>query len=298
MIAMKLIDSVKRRGGKVTSFSSVCGGLPAPDAANNPIKYKFSWSPQGALRAAQRPAQYLKNGETITVAGADVLAQHEPVALFPMHELEQIPNGYALKYATYYGIPDVTTLFRGTLRFRGFCAVMHTCVRLGLLDEHSHIAQGTLWRDVIAQKLSASGVAKLEPASQAFFDWLGIDSPSCVVGVSQSTLAAFGELLERKLAFAPGERDLVLLHVGVGAEFPDGSRETLDAFFDALGESHGDTVMAKTVGVTAAIGVELVLRGDVKSVGVVSPTQREVYAPALELLAAEGIAFDERVTRH
>ena len=36
-------------GGKVESFISYCGGLPAPEASDNPLGYKFSWSPRGAL---------------------------------------------------------------------------------------------------------------------------------------------------------------------------------------------------------------------------------------------------------
>ncbi len=34
---------------QVDSFVSYCGGLPAPEASGNPLGYKFSWSPRGAL---------------------------------------------------------------------------------------------------------------------------------------------------------------------------------------------------------------------------------------------------------
>lgn len=294
MIAMKMIDQVRAKNGQVVSFSSVCGGLPAPDAANNPVKYKFSWSPQGALRAAQRPAQYLKNGDVVTIAGSEMLAHHEPVDLFPEYDLEQIPNGYSLKYAEYYAIPEVQSLFRGTLRFKGFCHVFHQCVQLGFLSEDSRVEQGTAWRELLAQQMKARGIAGLDTSTQVFLHWLGINSPGCIVAKSQSTMAAFCELLVEKLLFAPGERDLVLMHVAVGAEYPDGSHETLEAFFNAFGEADGDTIMAKTVGLTAAIGVKLILNNSITSVGLVSPTQKEVYEPSLELLAAEGIHFQEQ----
>ncbi|KAF1322345.1 Alpha-aminoadipic semialdehyde synthase, partial [Globisporangium splendens] len=296
MIAMQMIDEVKAKNGKVVSLSSVCGGLPAPDAANNPIKYKFSWSPVGALRAAQRPAEFLKNGETITIPGSDILAHHEPVNLFPEYELEQIPNGYSLPYAEYYQIPDAKSLFRGTLRFKGFCQVIHKCVQLGFLSEDSFVAEGDSWKEIIAQKLKTAGMDSLDGPTQVFLHWLGFDSPSCVVSKSQSTMEAFCELLVRKLSFDPGERDLVLMHVAVGAEYPDGSYATLETFFSAFGEADGDTIMAKTVGVTAAIGVALVLSDEISSVGIVSPTEKEVYGPSLALLAAEGIHFQEQHT--
>ncbi|TYZ68816.1 hypothetical protein PybrP1_013084 [[Pythium] brassicae (nom. inval.)] len=296
MIAMTLIARVKANGGRVATFSSVCGGLPAPDAANNPIKYKFSWSPHGALRAAQRPAQYLRAGNVVTVAGADVLAHRESVRLFPPHALEQIPNGNALPYAAYYGIPDATSLFRGTLRFTGFCQVVHECVQLGLLDEGSRVERDAAWREILARRMKACGAERLGDATQVFLHWLGVSSPGCVVATAQSTMWAFADLLVDKLAFAEGERDLVLLHVAVGAEYPDGTRETLEAFFDALGDAGGDTIMAKTVGVTAAIGAQLVLSKQLTGAGLVRPTHAQVYEPALALLAAEGIVFREQVT--
>jgi alpha-aminoadipic semialdehyde synthase len=41
MMAMKMIDEAHERGGKVKGFTSYCGGLPSPAAANNPLAYKF-----------------------------------------------------------------------------------------------------------------------------------------------------------------------------------------------------------------------------------------------------------------
>ena len=67
MSAMKIIDDVTARGGKIRSFKSVCGGLPAPEAANNPLKYKFSWSPKGVISASQNSARYRWNDEIVEV---------------------------------------------------------------------------------------------------------------------------------------------------------------------------------------------------------------------------------------
>jgi saccharopine dehydrogenase-like NADP-dependent oxidoreductase len=49
MSAMKMIDHITVRGGKVRGFLSVCGGLPAPEAANNPLGYKFRFVSPGFL---------------------------------------------------------------------------------------------------------------------------------------------------------------------------------------------------------------------------------------------------------
>ena len=69
MSAMKVIDEIHRDGGSVLHFSSLCGGLPAPEAANNPLRYKFSWSPKGVLSAAKNSAQYLNDGKVVQVPG-------------------------------------------------------------------------------------------------------------------------------------------------------------------------------------------------------------------------------------
>ena len=48
-LAMECFDDVHQGGGKIESFISYCGGLPAPECSDNPLGYKFSWSPRGAL---------------------------------------------------------------------------------------------------------------------------------------------------------------------------------------------------------------------------------------------------------
>ncbi|DBA04457.1 TPA: hypothetical protein N0F65_010053 [Lagenidium giganteum] len=289
MVAMKLIDQVRGEGSKVVEFSSVCGGLPAPAAANNPIKYKFSWSPQGALRAAQRPAQFLKNGELKTIAGPDLLKHREAVTHFSSYELEQIPNGYSLVYTDLYGIPEVQSIFRGTLRFQGFCEIIHNCIQVGLLDMNSVIPANTKWSDIM-DKLLANG-AVLHSATKNFCEWLGLLQSDKLTTKTQSALEQFCDVLLEKLSFAPGETDLVLMHVGVVGERSDGTCYSRNAFFEAMGDPNADTAMAKTVGITAAIGVHLVLHGYIQSVGVLRPTLQEVYSPCLKLLAQEGIIF-------
>jgi len=41
--AVKTIEEVHDEGGKILSFKSFCGGLPAPESSGNPLGYKFSW---------------------------------------------------------------------------------------------------------------------------------------------------------------------------------------------------------------------------------------------------------------
>lgn len=67
MMAMECIDNARDAGAKVTHFISYCGGLPAPEWSDNPLRYKFSWSPKGALLALLNPAKYLRDGEIVKV---------------------------------------------------------------------------------------------------------------------------------------------------------------------------------------------------------------------------------------
>lgn len=77
--AMRIIDDAKARGGHICSFRSVCGGLPAPEAADNPFLYKFSWSPRAVLSAAQQTATYKLNGADVTVDQQHLLQSAMPI---------------------------------------------------------------------------------------------------------------------------------------------------------------------------------------------------------------------------
>ena len=43
MMAMKMINEAHVRKGIIRSFTSYCGGLPSPAAANNPLAYKVRY---------------------------------------------------------------------------------------------------------------------------------------------------------------------------------------------------------------------------------------------------------------
>ncbi|WZZ23994.1 hypothetical protein YC2023_007395 [Brassica napus] len=122
MMAMKMINEAHIRKGKVKSFTSYCGGLPSPAAANNPLAYKFSWNPAGAIRAGRNPAKYKSNGDIIHVDGEDLYdsATRFRVPNLPAFALECLPNRNSLVYGEHYGIErEASTIFRGTLRYEG-----------------------------------------------------------------------------------------------------------------------------------------------------------------------------------
>jgi alpha-aminoadipic semialdehyde synthase len=162
MSAMKLIDDIHNRGGKVISFSSVCGGLPAPEVAqNNPFGYKFSWSPRGVLRASSAPARYCEDDRVVDVPGHQLLDQARPfAAAWPELQLEVLPNRDSTKYSEIYGIPNARTMFRGTLRYRGFSRLLSTLRNMGLLDEKYKV--GETWYATMMDLVHRRGFQQLE----------------------------------------------------------------------------------------------------------------------------------------
>lgn len=137
MSAMDCINRIKEHGGQVTSFSSVCGGLPAPEAADNPLGYKFSWAPRGVLTATQNPARYLENGEEKLIEGSKLLDNVvNPFDLGLPFSLECLANRDSLSYAPLYGIAETAnSVYRGTLRYGGFSYLMGAIVKLGLISQ-------------------------------------------------------------------------------------------------------------------------------------------------------------------
>lgn len=60
---MECIDEVHQAGGKVESFVSYCGGLPAPEFSDNPLRYKFSWNPRGVLLNTLGQAKFMRDSQ-------------------------------------------------------------------------------------------------------------------------------------------------------------------------------------------------------------------------------------------
>jgi len=311
MSAMKIIDAVHARGGKVTGFTSVCGGLPAPEASDNPLKYKFSWSPKGVLRASQNNARYRLENKVMEIQGDELLKSALPFELaFPHLGLECLPNRDSLHYERVYGIDFARTLFRGTLRYHGFSSLMNVFKNMGLLDDSIDAKQET-WIDLIHVlcKRHDGGFDRVEDFVLACADgdqgnakraiealkWLGILSDGQMPKKSNAA-DAFCMVLEEKLRYEEGQHDMVVMHHMVEASFEDGSKESHHASLHVLGDV-SSSAMSKTVGYTAAVAAGLILDGSLRGAcGLLLPTSPKVYLPVLDRMQHEGIAFKESVS--
>ncbi len=308
MSAMKIIDDIKSRGGKVTNFSSYCGGLPSPDAANNALKYKFSWSPMGVIRATKNDARYRKDEQLFEIAGADLLSHATPFHYaWPDLALEHLPNRNSLAYEDIYNIKGAATVYRATLRYQGFSAIMDIFKRLGLFEETP--LKGSTWIDVIKEQthnfgdtgslhgflLSKTGNAELASVAFQTMERFGMTSVR-PVPTSSSLVDAFCKVLENNMQYERHEHDMVLMHHTIEAIFEDNSLERHQSNLRVLGDET-DSAMSKTVGYTTAAATKLILDGSLRNhSGLLLPTFPAIYEPVLEQLAGEGIVFDDDVS--
>uniref|UniRef100_A0A8C1QDP3 Aminoadipate-semialdehyde synthase n=1 Tax=Cyprinus carpio TaxID=7962 RepID=A0A8C1QDP3_CYPCA len=290
MLAMECIDQAKADGCTVETYSSFCGGLPAPECSDNPLRYKFSWSPYGVLLNTISPAIYLKDNQVVSVPpGGALLDVTKPMDFMPGFNLEGFPNRDSTKYAQPYGIESAHTLIRGTLRFRGFSSAMSGFVKLGLINTEpcpqlGHTASPVSWVWIY-------GPFSIQLIKWRFFNIfirLGMLSEEPVPH-ADTILAAVAKHLEAKLSFAKGERDMIVMRNDVGIRHPTGELETKHISLVVYGDPDGYSAMAKTVGYPAAIAARMVLNDELTTKGLMVPMTKNIYSPLLKRLQEEGL---------
>lgn len=102
-------------------YESWCGGLPAPSSFDNPLGYKFTWSPIGAFRALKNKAVFINGGQQVEIEPSELLYSWNDIEINSALVLQGYPNRDSLSYKDIYGLKDAKRVLRGTLRYRGFC---------------------------------------------------------------------------------------------------------------------------------------------------------------------------------
>jgi saccharopine dehydrogenase (NADP+, L-glutamate forming) len=306
MSAMKIIHDVASKGGKVTSFMSYCGGLPAPEANTNPLGYKFSWSPRAVLLAGRNDGRYLKDGKEVYIPGPDLFTHYWKKSFEGIGELEAYPNRNSLGYIDQYGLKGIKTMYRGTFRYPTWCDTIKKWVDLGLLnlDERTDL-KGLTYAKLI-QKLAGGCCGDVKDDLAKFWktnindvaisklEWLGALSNKPLPFEKGTVLDVMGHIMNEKMQYAPGERDMIILHHEFIAEYPS-KKEMITSTLIDFGIPNGDSSMARTVSLPAAIGTRLILEGKITATGVHIPVSPDIYNPVLEELERLNIICKEKV---
>jgi saccharopine dehydrogenase (NADP+, L-glutamate forming) len=304
MTAMKIIDYVHLRGGKVEEFYSLCGALPAPEAADNPLKYKFTWSPKGVILASRNSALYLKKGKETYIDAVNLFKDRFSYAFPIIGDLEVYPNRDSISYLNVYDIPEAKTLYRGTFRYKGWCEALDAMKSINMLDDTIADYSGMSYADFIAERAGVEknhirknlalklGLSETSAALESF-DFLGFFSDEKLQYTKTSPFEISSDRMLERMMMSNDERDVVLLQHIILASYPNGNKEVIRSSMVDYGSPSTNTAISRTVSLPAAIGVKLILENKIMLNGVYRPVVPHIYTPVLNELKSLGIVMNE-----
>jgi saccharopine dehydrogenase (NAD+, L-glutamate forming) len=220
---------------------------------------------------------------------------------------EAYANRDSLKYQSVYGLDNVQTLYRGTMRRVGFSRAWNMFVQLGMTDDSYTIddSENMSYRDFVNAFLPYSHTDSVElkfryqlKIEQDDLIWdklleLDIFNANKRVELQKATPA---EILQKILMdswmLEENDKDMIVMYHKFGYEL-DGQKHQIDSTMVTIGEDQTYTAMAKTVGLPVAIAAMAILNGKIKTPGVQIPITKEVYEPILKELEDYGIKFTE-----
>jgi saccharopine dehydrogenase-like NADP-dependent oxidoreductase len=315
--AMQVIDRIKSTGGEITSFKSFCGGLVAPESNDNPWGYKFSWNPRNVVLAGQGTAQFIDEGKLKFIPYNRIFTQVDMIEVDGYGKFDAYANRDSISYKEPYGLNNISTLLRGTLRQPGYCKAWNVFVKLGWTDDAYKIKDSdqlnyTQLLESFLPKGSASVKEKLKTFMGAEWneefneklEYLELFSNKKIKLKEGSPAQLLQDLLEEKWKLKAGDKDMIVMqHQFEYSASPlpplQGERGKLPALkklhssLVVMGDDEIHTAMAKTVGLPLAITVKNFLTGKFKASGIQIPISKEIYEPLLKELEEYKIIFTE-----
>ena len=307
MSAMKIIDHIKGQNGKITSFKSFTGGLIAPESDNNPWNYKFTWNPRNVVLAGQGgAASFIRNGEYKYIPYNRLFGRLDYHTVPGYGDFVGYANRDSLSYRQTYGLEDIPTIFRGTLRRPGYCEAWNVFIELGMTDDTYHMVEtkGMSPRRFLNAFLPYNQELTAEEKFKEFlredrmhlyekFEWLGLFDREAIIDKDNVTPAQIlQEILVRKLSLDEGDKDMIVMLHEFTYEL-NGKEYFLKSSMVNIGEDRVYTSMSNTVGLPAAICAKMILNEEIKLKGVTLPVMAEVYEPILSELEEYNIRFIE-----
>lgn len=304
MSAMKIIDHIHKKGGKVEELYSLCGALPAPEAADNPLGYKFSWSPKGVILASRSDASYLKKGRKIFVRPEDLFKDRLTYYFPGTGELEIYPNRDSISYIDIYGIPETKTMYRGTFRFKGWCETLDAMKGLKMLDDNlidytsksynEFLAErGGIDKNDLRKNLANHSALSGNSAALKSLEWLGFFSDEKMGYGIATPFDITSDRMISKMALSDDEQDMIVMQHIFLASYPGGKSEVIKSSLRDFGSPATNTAIARTVALPASIIVKMILEKSLSLTGVLRPVHPDIYIPVLDELKSLGIEIEE-----
>ncbi len=309
MSAMEIIDRLKAEGAEIKGFESFTGGLVAPESDNNPWNYKFTWNPRNVVLAGQGGAvKFIQEGRYKYIPYHKLFRRTEVINIDGWGRFEGYANRDSLKYRAIYGLENIATLYRGTLRRVGFCKAWDCFVQLGATDD-SYVMENTEAmtnrqffnsflafspKDTVETKLKYYlNIRQDDEDIMEKLEYLGVFDET-LVGIKNGTPAQILQhILEQKWSLMPNDKDMTVMFHKFNYLLK-GEEKELHASMVVIGEDQTYTSMAKTVGLPLGIAAKNMLQGKFSLTGVQLPIYKEIYEPILKELQANGVVFEEK----
>ncbi len=251
-IDLVLAGQVARELDEIHEFYSYGSGIPEAQAADNPLRYKISWTFEGVLRSYSRPARIVEEGRPVEVPAQAIFAPEHvhTLTVEGVGTLEAYPNGDVTGYLEAMGVAgSVRRAARYTARWPGHSAFWRVMAQLGFLA----------------------------------------DEPVDVEGALVHPRAFLRSLLEPQLQYREDERDLVFLRVEARGLKDGRPLRVVYQVVDWRDLETGMLAMQRTVGFSASIGAQMIGRGEIRKRGVLSPVTDLPGRAFLAKLAERGI---------
>ncbi len=254
-IDLVLLGEAMRSLDSVDEIASYGAGLPELEAADDPLRYKVTWTFEGVLRSYHRPARLLRDGEVVEIKENEVFKRQNvhTVEIEELGAMETYANGDALEYAARAGIDTdkLRNLGCYSMRWPGHSELWSKLVDLHLLD----------------------------------------DEPVNVDGVRVDRKRFLAAAIEPHIQLRDQERDVAIVRVEVRGKKAGKRTRAVYQLLDRRDLETGFTAMSRTVGFTASIGAQMIGTGKITRRGLLTPARDIPYELLVGELAQRGISI-------
>jgi saccharopine dehydrogenase-like NADP-dependent oxidoreductase len=308
MSAMRVLDQIREKGGEIIQFESFCGGLVAPESDTNSWKYKFTWNPRNVVLAGQGGvSKFIQEGKYKYIPYNKLFRRTEFMEIEGFGRFEGYANRDSLKYRSVYGLENIQTMYRGTLRRVGYSKAWDLLVQLGMTDDTYAMedSENMSYRDFTnaflpyhpsdSVELKLRHYLKIDQDDNVWEKLLELDlcNHNKFVGLKNATPAKILEkILSDQWTLSPDDKDMIVMYHKFGFIL-NGEKKQIDSTMVCIGDDQTYTAMSKTVGLPVGIAALQILNKKITTPGVQIPINKEIYNSVLNELAQHGVHFKE-----